>query len=418
MSSLYLFFGSLFSPIIGIVSLMLNIKKYIPSKFTTILLSFILSIIGIYWFPWGDAQTHFYSYSLDFTDLYFNFSSAALLSSYWLYDLVIAYFAKLTGNYVFGYFFWLFIPLVIFSYAVWDKYLKSGDTSKYIMLFVLLYTMLGVREFLDLNRSTAASLLFVSSLILKDQKAFGRIISVVLCCIAFLLHDMIKIFIVLLPLFYFISQYNLFKKQKVWFVIAIFSVCFSAVIRIYILPLLLSDRNAEMYLEGVWGTGSGVSSGFMLLCGWLNILIFIILYLLIIKNITRISNKMLLCLFLSSSVIVFACFGLWTIRERFAILSIITGCAIIITEWKNLAVGRLLTSKVVIFSSCLKFVLILFLHYSALFIHHSASNDPYKSVQITSRVLYVPTIFLLDVDNLGYSDHMYNKLYNRANYGE
>lgn len=47
MPSLYLFFGSLFSPIIGIGSLMLNIKKYIPSKFTTILLFFILYI---FWF--------------------------------------------------------------------------------------------------------------------------------------------------------------------------------------------------------------------------------------------------------------------------------------------------------------------------------------------------------------------------------
>ena len=416
MSVGYLLVGSFFSPIIGLGTLLLNIKKTIPSKMTVVLLSWIIAIIGIYWFPWGDSQSHFYTYSMDFVELYFNYTPSILQSSYWLYDLVIFHIANLMGNYVYGYMFWLFTPLAIFSLSVWSKFLMyNKDKDDYLLLFILLFVIIGVREFLDLNRSTSAALFFVSGLILKDKKCYGWILFSLMCVIAFLLHDMVKIFVLLIPLFCFALK--IIKSSRGWIIIALIALMLSMFIKTNILPHVLSDRNAEMYLDGMWGTGSGVQSGFMYMCGWLNVITFLLLYLYIIKNIKNIKNKWLLCLFISSSIITFACFGLWTIRERFTILNIISGGALLITEWKNFLPRKLFVAKTVISVSCLKFVLIMMLHYSALFIHRSASNDPNVSVAITSRIFYIPTPFLMDVNQFGYSDKMYNKLYNRANYG-
>lgn len=194
--------------------------------------------------------------------------------------------------------------------------------------------------------------------------------------------------------------------------------CCSVLIRTVVLPLILSERNAEMYLEGVWGDGNGVQSGFMFICGWLDVIIFIIIFIFIVKNIHNIHNSLLLSLFLCSSIVVFACFGLWTIRERFVIFSIIAGTALIITEWSHLLFNRFNVVKFMILLSILRLTLILMLHYSSLYIHKSASNDPNMSVSITTRFIYTPTPLLLDVNNLGYSDKMYNKLYDRAHYGE
>lgn len=417
MASIYLLIGSLFSPIIGLFTLFLNIKKYVPSKITVVLLSLILSIIGIYWFPWGDAQTHFYIYRSDSIALYFNFSQSVALSAYWIYDLVIYYIASITGNYVWGYWFWLFVPLAIYAYSVWGTFLKNkNDITGYTYLFILLFIIIGIREFLDLNRSTAAALIMIGGIIINDKKWLNRLVFVLMLVVSFLLHDMIKGIILLLPIFYFIQ--NKVKRSYIWMLVAFIFMCCSVLIRTVVLPLILSERNAEMYLEGVWGDGNGVQSGFMFICGWLDVIIFIIIFIFIVKNIHNIHNSLLLSLFLCSSIVVFACFGLWTIRERFVIFSIIAGTALIITEWSHLLFNRFNVVKFMILLSILRLTLILMLHYSSLYIHKSASNDPNMSVSITTRFIYTPTPLLLDVNNLGYSDKMYNKLYDRAHYGE
>ena len=129
MSTLYLFVGALFSPFIGVVSLLGSLFKYVPTKTTIVCFCFIISIIGIYWFPWGDAQSHFSYYYSDFIERYFDFSFISIFSSYWFYDWVIFQIASVTGNYVYGYMFWLFFPLAFYASAIsWFEF-KNAEIS-------------------------------------------------------------------------------------------------------------------------------------------------------------------------------------------------------------------------------------------------------------------------------------------------
>ena len=135
MSTLYLFVGALFSPFIGVVSLLGSLFKYVPTKTTIVCFCFIISIIGIYWFPWGDAQSHFSYYYSDFIERYFDFSFISIFSSYWFYDWVIFQIASVTGNYVYGYMFWLFFPLAF------GGLMPISELGKMMLVQVVLKTM-------------------------------------------------------------------------------------------------------------------------------------------------------------------------------------------------------------------------------------------------------------------------------------
>ena len=414
MSTLYLFVGSLFSPFVGLISLLGSLFKYVPTKTTIVCFCFIISIIGIYWFPWGDAQSHFSYYYSDFIERYFDFSFISIFSSYWFYDWVIFQIASVAGNYVYGYMFWLFFPLAFYASAIWERYLENSSLKDFKLLFILLFVVIGVREFLDLNRSTSAFLLLVGGLIFKDKKSYGHLLFIIAICIAFLLHDLAKVCLLFLPLFYWLIA-KIRSKWK-WYLIAIISICLSGIFRLYILPHVLSERNIELYLEGAWGTGRGVNSGFMYLAGMLNVLIFILMYVFIVKHSLNISHRWLYALFMTSSILAFACFGLWTFRERLMIASIITGSAILILEWQYFVGKKILFTQSIISLACLKFVLILILHYSALNIHRSSSLNPEEEVRTTARIMYTPTLLLLDVDTWGYNDGKYVQLFKRVQY--
>lgn len=416
MATLSLVIGTLISPIVGIISLFISLlKRHQPKLATTILLSLIFALIGIYWFPWGDNQSHFHTYIIDNVSYYLGEPLIMIGSSYWFYDWVIRFLAGITGNYVYGYFFWLFFPLAIYSSVVWSSHIKNvSKRGNYLIPYFLLFMVIGIREFLDLNRSTAASLLLIAGLFLLKGNFFAKTGAIFLFVMTFYLHDMCKFIIILLPVVYW--QLNRINSNVTWYTIAVLLIILSAVIQTWILPNILSERNQELYLGGTYGTGSGVNSGFMVVMGWINVLLVPILYYYIIKRRKYIRNKLVLCLFLSSSLIVFSCFGLWTIRERFSILCILSAISLIVSEW-DLFYSKRILKKILISSVIIKFCIVLSLHYSALFIHHSSSNNPKESITITSRILYIPSPILFDVNTFGYNDKAYIKLYNRAKYG-
>lgn len=416
MATLFLVIGAFISPIMGIIFLFISLfRNYKPTIGTIIVLTAIIALICIYWFPWGDSQSHFFTYLRDDVDFYISEPVIMMLSTYWLYDWVIRLIADLTGNYVYGYYFWLFFSLAIYACVVWSSYTKNNTVSKsYVTPFFILFAIIGIREFLDLNRSTSASLIIIAALFLIQERKRSKAISILLFIIAFYLHDMTRIVIILLPITYLmIKKIN---SKAMWYLIAFVLVVFSTVIQTFVLPHIMSERNQELYLEGQFGTGSGVNSGYMILMGWINVILAIVLYYYIITKRQHIKNRLILSLFIASSLVVFSCFGLWTIRERFSILCILSATSLIVSEWDTFVSNSLLP-KFMIGSIIVKFILIIFLHYSALFIYRTSSNNPDESVAITSRLIYVPTPLLIDVNSFGYNDDMYMKLYDRAKYG-
>lgn len=78
-------FSLLFSPFFALIFLLLYLHRYKIKKIHVALSVFLVAFIGIYWYPWGDNQTHFAIYYLDIVNKYY---SLALSSSHWLYDYV------------------------------------------------------------------------------------------------------------------------------------------------------------------------------------------------------------------------------------------------------------------------------------------------------------------------------------------
>ena len=107
----------IFPPYISLLYILLDVYKTKKAKpkhcFAALLL---LAMIGIYWFPWGDSQSHFAYYLSDIVETYY--SDYSIKNTYWLYDLTITKIANFIGNYTYGYFFWLLVPIFIFYYAI------------------------------------------------------------------------------------------------------------------------------------------------------------------------------------------------------------------------------------------------------------------------------------------------------------
>lgn len=130
-----------------------NLPRKCPNVGDFTIWALIISIMGIYWFPWGDNQTHFAIYYSDVIQKYYTFS---LTTSYFLYDYIIAKIGNLTGNYVWGYYFWIFTSLLLFYRIIWSKFLSNRITNNYVLLFLSIILIIGIRELLDLNRNTTA----------------------------------------------------------------------------------------------------------------------------------------------------------------------------------------------------------------------------------------------------------------------
>ena len=399
----------LFSPYLCLLYLLYDVHKKGNAKASDcVAMLFILAIIGIYWFPWGDPQSHFAYYYSDIVELYYN--DYSLKSTYWFYDLVISKIANSTGNYVWGYFFWLFIPVLIFYYGI-----KINIIDKLMNYQMLLYLLLflGIREYLDLNRCVSAFLLFAASALFLLKKNYWLC---ALCLIAsLLLHDTVRTYLLVIPLGFAINRLSTRKINILYALTAISSI---AVLNI-ILPLVLSERNLSIYFGDGWESNKGVDSGFMYLLGIINLLIFIVQFILIQSNRQKI-NKLLYILFLSSSFVAMCGFSMWVLRERFIIFSNVIAASIILINWNNLACAynKHFTKKQVLRYLNLFFVSRIMLHlmliYSSHFIHNSATTNNVAEFKIVSHSLYLPTIFLLDIDSYGFSDKAYHMLYDRV----
>ncbi|MBR5493091.1 MAG: EpsG family protein [Alistipes sp.] len=367
---------------------------------------FILAIIGVYWFPWGDSQSHFAMYYSDIVNKYY--SEYLLASTYWFYDLVIAKIADYTGNYTWGYFFWLLIPLWLFYFAIKRNLVHK---EMYIQLFIYFILFLGIREYLDINRSTSAYLLFVSCILFYKK---NKLLSILCLIMSLLLHDSVRIFLLLIPIGYLINNFS----NRTINILYVITAIFSFVIINYTFPLLADERNLSIYFGEGWEDNKGVDSGFMYILGMCNLLIFIIQFLLIQSN-RHCIKKSLYILFLSSSFIVVCGFAMWVLRERFLLFSNIIAASIILINWDKFR-GMLRVPKWQILQALnliflARIALNMMLLYSAHIIHNSATKDNMAEFRIVSHSFYMPTLFLFDIDSFGFSDEKYLQLYDRVN---
>lgn len=398
-------FSLLFSPFFALFFLLLYLHRYKIKKIHVALSVFLVAFIGIYWYPWGDNQTHFAIYYLDIVN---NYYSLALSSSHWLYDYVIYHIASLTGQYIWGYYFWLFVPFLFFSLLVWQivDEQEVPNKEKWLLL-ILLILFLGIRELLDLNRNTNAGLfLAIATLLWQKNKA----LSITCVIVSLLLHDSIRYFIPFLPFGFILVK----QSQRKTDLIIILTIIISGFLIKVIALLVVSERNA-MYLEV--GGGRGVGSGFMVLQGYVNILIGIIQYLIIRRNKSVIA-KPLYVVYIVSILIAAALSSMWVGRERFLLVSNILATSIILTSWSKLrlveGVKVLRNFQLIIGSYSMKIIINLLLVYSAHYVFNSATTDNQKEFSIVARSFYMPTFMLFDIENYGFSDKKFMNLYDRV----
>lgn len=386
-----------------------NLPRKCPNVGDFTIWALIISIMGIYWFPWGDNQTHFAIYYSDVIQKYYTFS---LTTSYFLYDYIIAKIGNLTGNYVWGYFFWIFTSLLLFYRIIWSKFLSNRITNNYVLLFLSIILIIGIRELLDLNRNTTAIFYMLSGIGLWDKNKFFAILLVI---ISTLIHSSITT-VIIAGIFF----YALFKiKTRRKYVSIVFITIILAMFSYVILRRFAPERVISTYLDGQWGTGTGVGSGFAYLASMVNNLIFIILGYGIIKNIDVFKRSYMLSVYFMSFLIGVFVWFLWVLRERYVICNIVTAIALIILNWNTIRNSPAYHSFVkclrfVIVLCIFRFILILCQTYSANFVHNNGAKDPYKALSIVANSFVLPTPLLLDVDDFGFNDKEYVTNYDRV----
>ncbi len=401
----------IFPPIVALLILIVWLKNRSIKKSHIIMLVFLVAFIGAYWFPWGDNQSHFAFYYSGIISKYFTWSlSSILFSTYWFYDLVIGLVANFLGSYTWGYFFWLLVPFMIFSLVIWKAFREYSPNKVRWLQLIFLLMFLGMREYLDLNRNTDAVLLFVSGVILLKFKKY--VFSSVLFSLALLLHDSIRYFVCLLPIGCILSNLSL-RKNNILLIIGF--LLSNAVVNV-ILPMVVSERNLTLYLENA-GNSQGVNSGFMMLQGWCSLFLVVVSYVLLQRH-RNIIDKNLYAVFLTALIVIVYTFPIWLIRERFILIANISAAAIILIYWPYLMRERLLKFRVpFLYISCFVFKIFLniALVISSHYVFNSATLNNEKEMEIVCRSAYMPTIFLFNIQDYGFSDTAFLSLYDRVN---
>lgn len=404
MTTLQYILTTIISPFLSMILYVTNLGKKLPSQKDILLTVFIISLIGVYWFPWGDNQTHFAIYQADHASLYYTFLSGP-------YDVILKYFADLTGQYTWGYFFWLFVPLSLYLCLVWKSFRRQNpDRQSWTIVFIYLIMFIGIREFLDLNRNTSAILLYVSALLLFNK---NRMISIIILLFSIVLHSSMALLLFMSIVMYLFTR-KVTTRKIVLFAVLSLAVSFIAT---EILMMFGSEHVVERYVTGQWGKGgTGVQSGFMKLMHYVTCLSGILIFIFVAKNIKAFKNRWLLSTYLGASMIVFAFMMFYTIRERYIITSCIIGSTLLVVSWKDIKEyhnpNKLFRQLINL--SVIKILIVLSVTYSSYFVHKGGSINPIEVTKIVSRAFYYPTPLLMDVEKYGFSNERYYRYFERT----
>lgn len=367
-----------------------------PNKSQIILLIFSISLLGIYWYPWGDAQVHFGIYYCDTVEIYANTLISKFAS---LYDITIREIANICGNYMWGYLFWIFIPWSIYSIAIWDR-IEQDNIKPYTLIIWLLILIIGIRELLDLNRNISSFLLYVSALMLFNRY---RLFSAIILICALILHTSC---IVLFITATFCSIFLLKIRLKPLLILLIIAISIGGCIA-PIISIFTPQEFINTYIDGSFGAGRGVDSGFFYLMTVINIVMSFFIGYLTFKSYDKINKNFLFASYLASCFLSLLFWFLWTMRERFIIANFLLGFSVLICNWKFLTTERKHFRKLLyalISLSIIKIILVLGVEYSSEIIHHTGSLKPKDTIITVLAPTYLPTYCLIDIEEYGFND--------------
>lgn len=388
---------TLIQPFWAAVLFLFSSARLRPTKTQIVILVMIFSLLGIYWFPWGDAQVHFGIYYCNNTVLYAN---ATYLRFFDTYDIVIKFIADLTGHYMWGYFFWIFVPWAFYASGIWGE-VEKNNVKPYTLVLWTLILLIGIRELLDLNRN-AASFLFFTAAMMQYPKS--RWLSILLGSVALVLHSScIGLFAVSLLCHFTIRNFN----RKWYIIILVASLAFSLGMAA-IIGMFVPEKFAEAYLSGKFGSGTGVDSGFFYLMTMTNIAMASVIGFFIIRNLHKVKRDFLFACYASSSILLLSTWMLWTMRERFMIANILLGFTVLIANWKYLdGNGKRGFRKmlwILIALAMAKIALVCGVEYSSEIVHHTGSKHPEKTLATVVSPLYMPTFMIVDIDTYGFNN--------------
>lgn len=388
---------TLIQPFWAVVLFLFSSAKLRPTKTQIVILIMICSLLGIYWYPWGDAQVHFGIYYCNNVVLY---ADAAYLRFFDAYDIVIKFIADATGNYMWGYYFWIFVPWTFYAIGIWQN-VQQENIKPYTLILWALILLIGIRELLDLNRN-AASFLFLASAILSYPKS--KFLAIALGVVSLILHSSSIGLLIAAALCHILIRKS---SRRMYIILCIASLAFS-VCMAFVIGMFVPVEFAEVYITGKFGSGTGVESGFFYLMAMVNITMAILIGLYIFKNLPTIKRDFLFSCYAASSILVLSTWMLWTMRERFLIANVLLGFAVIITNWiyfnRNSRIWFRRTLILLIALAFAKIILVCGVEYSSEVVHHTGSRYPAKTLATVVSPMYMPTFMIVDIDSYGFNN--------------
>lgn len=397
----------LFPPLLSLLVFLYKIKCQGSASFKEFyFLWFLVTLIGIYWYPWGDTQTHFSIYYSKFSELYME---PTVSSTHWLYDYTIALIANYAKEFQYAFWAWLIVPFFVLFYAI-----KINVPPQYRLpwLIVFYFVMaIGIRELLDLCRTTSAAIFLISAILFFKQKRY--LPTVILIFVASLLHDTARLLVTLLPLCVFIHKIPS-KFVKYGYPVLAFA---SALLISTLGQFFLSERNMEMYMSKEGLLSDGVGSGLMHLLAYINVIVFLFNFYLIQLN-KKVIDRYFYSVHLLLSLMVFVVFFHWIGRERMMMYYNLYAIVVILLYnnrfIKNFLFLRIHYLNILISVFVLRLFVVLTLTYAGHYLYGTATRDSSKELDIVSRILYMPSIMCFDIYDYGFNDNAYNSLYKRV----
>tara|TARA_B100000963_G_scaffold281628_1_gene250158 strand:- start:13926 stop:15164 length:1239 start_codon:yes stop_codon:yes gene_type:complete len=367
------------------------ITKFIKGEIPNILIfTFSIALLLTYGPIMFDVSSNFHIAILsEFENPYENYT---------FYNQIIIFLMNSLGlqfNSIMLIFYWFCL------YSTFMLFLKNSNNPIFI-LFILILISLVFRNIVDLNRNYTAFILAIYSII------FFRNNKLIFSFAAFVLALSIHISCVVFFILYLISRIKALQSLR-WMTYLIYGFLFT--LGYFFLDFLQfgffgnEGTRISMYFSDSSTFGRNVV-GRLLYLRVYDVLFFIILTYLILKNFNKLNEKQTAILFISFVAVCVALFFYRTLFERMHIMAILV-LFLFLSRNINFINERFV--KGLVFSYFLsRFILINVFLYSHVFSeeYNHIFKDHDLKMEFLIKPLYVPTILLLDYQSNGYSDEV------------
>lgn len=365
-------------------------------------LCFFASLILIYISPIWDVISHYETWKyISVFDLRPDEQKILFGSDWYLWLMVIFYNCLDVENYI--YFVGVVYFVILFSLYLFARKQAGEDCIK---CWLALAAVAGFFPLADYTRNSLA-MIFVLMPLLSSKYTFW--FSLLCFWIAYCFHDAVVILLPSLVLFLLLKHKILRINVLTYMllfgcVMVIFFIFSSEIASSATAEMVIGQERMRGYMESKNTFEYGADYIFITLsCAWI-----IFMLVMILKNSKEITNHYLLALFTLSSSIYFAAFagGLYTVRIRFEYITLWTGMLLAYPVFKD----HFFQNKSRVLNIALVFS---FVGYVILLLKPSfyAVGDYFSNAElcrsIVLRILYYPTMMLLDVDKYGFGNSMF-----------